>query len=155
MNKTRRIRSREKYNRDFLNHLQDRELQYVYALIDRATRTIGYFGVTNDPMGRRWQHQQDLWYKRGRPSKWRDRFNAKPEMVLLVVCSNRHFAEVVESTLIGRYGSGDQMIINDYKYWNPEQKKFRHVQDDMPFLECRVDGGFFTDCAKLKYEPVV
>ena len=148
MDENTRKAQREDFNAKFLRSLEDGELHYVYALVDQVTRTIGYFGVTNDPISRRMQHMNDLWYRKDRRHKWRERFKGKPEMVLLVVCPNRLFAEVVESTLIGRYGNGCGIIINEYKYWNPEQAKKPTVQDDLPYLDMGVDDGFMVDWPK-------
>ncbi len=140
---------RERFNARFLLSLDGKELHYVYALVDQETKTVGYFGVTNDPYRRRWQHKHDLWYRKDKESDWKAKFGRPPEMVLLVLCPNRQFAEVVERALIARFTSGyGPAIMNDYKYWNPKQAKRKDVQDDIPFLSVGDVDGFLVDWTK-------
>lgn len=116
---------------------------YLYALVDRKTKHVGYFGVTNDPVKRRQDHLYEYrhpYEKRGkghggRMKKWVEKFGRAPEMVIIAVFPSRIFCEIVERCLIRNFNAVGQIVSNEYKYHNSNQMAAQMVLDDIPFWE--------------------
>ena len=134
-----RISRRKKFNREFVAGHLSGEIHYVYALVSRENRFVGYFGVTNDPKSRIWQHKKDTVRTDRRRSAWLDNNPSPPELVVLGAFPSRAVAELVERCLIRNFGG---TIGNDYKYYNLRQANRKDVLDDTPFWMVGVDPEF-------------
>jgi predicted GIY-YIG superfamily endonuclease len=121
----------------------ERDPHYIYCLVDRPTKHIGYFGVTNDPVKRKQDHLYEYRhpYEKhgrshgGRMRKWVEKFGRPPELVVLVVCPSRIVAEIMERCLIQRFTAVGQIVSNEYKYWNTSQMAQQMEVNDIPFWE--------------------
>ena len=108
-------------------------IHYVYCLVSRENRFVGYFGVTDDPKSRTWQHKKDAIRKDERRSKWLENNPTPPELVVLGVFPSRDVAELVERCLIRNFNHAAGSLANDYKYYNRTQERNQLVLDDIPF----------------------
>jgi len=142
MEQNRRTEKRRKFNKAyFQSRMEDQEVHYVYALVDRDTKTVEYFGVINDPKARAWQHYNDLWARKDRRSVWREKHNRPPEFVIVGTFPSRTVAEIVERCLIRNFNNVGVELVNVYKYHNNRQQLSMLVQDDIPFWTVSEDDG--------------
>ena len=131
MDQNNRTPQRQKFNMDFVrDKLDNREVHYVYCLVDRPTQTVAYFGVTNDPASRKTEHRRNA-TRSNRISAWKKKFGAdsEPEFVILAMCPSRNVAEIMERCLIKEFNNSGQVLTNDYKY-----ERQRLSRDDQMML---------------------
>ena len=125
---------RRRFNSAWLADNLSDEVHYVYCLVNRKNRFVGYFGVTNDPKSRAWQHKRDATRTDSRRSKWLKHNDEPPELVVLGAFPNRDVAEIIERCLISRFNHAAGSLSNDYKYFNRRQERDQLVLDDIPFF---------------------
>ncbi len=138
----RRLGRRMSFNAKHREENLGNEVHYVYALVDRETRMVGYFGVTNDPRSRAWQHKKDARRTDKRRSTWFQHNKNLPELVVLVAAQSRDVAEIVERCLIRNFNHAAGVLSNDYKYFNRRQERDQLVLDDIPFWTVNRDAEF-------------
>lgn len=132
---------RKNFDQKYIVKNLENGIHYVYALVSRENRFVGYFGVTDDPKSRAWQHKKDAVRKDSRRSKWLDNNPSPPELVVLGAFPSRDVAEIVERCLIRNFNAAG-ILTNGFKYFNRQQERKQLVLDDIPFWSVDADAEF-------------